>query len=123
MEDVVIAKNLNIQPSDVYKRIKYLLMLKEKSLYQLADYVGVSRTSTGNWNKFFPQMPIFFRICDFLGCSMEYLYTGSNDVTEDSVNATKVMSNFNKMAYEDQVTVNNLIKSLAEKNCSQNCSQ
>ncbi|MEY8355224.1 helix-turn-helix transcriptional regulator [Lachnospiraceae bacterium 54-53] len=83
----------------INERIKVLLKEKNKKQTELADFIGVSQNTVSDWiNKGkSPSANLAYRISDFFGVSLDYLFTGkefsipvsAENMTEDQIELLK----------------------------------
>jgi len=87
----------------INERIKTLLKEKSKTQTELADYIGVSQNTVSDWiNKGKnPSANYTYRISDFFGISIEYLYTGkdNSNITKDGLteDENELLANYHEL--------------------------
>lgn len=103
---------------DVNERIFDLLDKQGKTAVELGKYIDVAPSSINGWKKgSYPSSKYIIRISEFLGVSINYLFTGKNDITESTLSSyeRELIDNFRLLQQKEKYKVLGRIETYLEE--------
>lgn len=93
---------------EINERIFYLLESKGLNAKDLGDYIGVKSSSISAWKHegSYPSSKLIVRISEFLGVSIDYLFTGKESTLKES---NQFINKYNQLPIEEQEEINAII--------------